>query len=88
MDIKKELKEKLPEKAVKSPEFNTLLKLVKDEGIGSAAELREYLEENIGKINEWLEENRTAGTITDERREKVRELEFLELIKEKVMKHL
>lgn len=88
MDIKKELKEKLPEKAVKSPEFNTLLKLVEGEGIGSAAELREYLEENISKTNEWLKENRTAGTISDERREKVRRLEFLKLIKEKVMKYL
>jgi len=88
MPIKDILRKKLPSDVKESPEFNVLLKLIEKKKISSIAGLGDYLESEIKKTRKWLAENRVAGTISDERREKVRELEFLEIIKSKVMKYL
>lgn len=88
MNIKDTLRKKLPAEVKESPEFHTLLSIIEEEGINSIVGLGEYLDKKIKEAREWLDENRTSGTISDKRREKVRELEFLETIKREVMKYL
>lgn len=88
MAFKDELNKRLPKELKESPEFNILLSLVSKEDIGSPAELDAYLDSKIKKLREWLDKNKTAGTISDERRKKTHGLEFFETIKREVMRYL
>lgn len=88
MNIKDTLRKKLPAEVKESPEFHTLLSIIEKEGINSIVGLGGHLDKKIKEAREWLDENKTYGTISDKRREKVRELEFLETIKREVMKYL
>lgn len=88
MELKESLKEKLPKNLKESPEFNVLISLISSEDIESAAELDAYLKKEAEKTRKWLDENKTRGTISGERRKKVRWLEFLETVKKEVTRYL
>lgn len=85
MEIKEQLKKNLPDEIKKSPEFRILLRMISDKNLESIEKLSKYIDAEIKEINMWLEENRTAGTITGMRREKARKLRFLKAVRENVL---
>jgi predicted transcriptional regulator len=88
MPIKDIFREKLPREVKESPEFNSLLSLISREEIKSIAELNVYLDKEIKAVRDWLSSNKGPGTMSRLRREKVKKLEFLEIIKREVMRYL
>ena len=89
MALKETLNQKIPRDLQQTPEYNILLNLIKKEKITSVEGLRHYLAAEIKKYKQCLKECNAAGSTTNRKRGKeAHTIEFLELIKQKIVPHL
>jgi hypothetical protein len=91
MAFKDEIKEKIPGDIQNMPEFKVFLAIVKKEDIKSTDSLRMYLDTNIAKMKAEFKDNCKAcscGTMSRNTKELTKHLEFLQLIKDKILKYL
>ncbi|MBW2973122.1 hypothetical protein KY346_01880 [Candidatus Woesearchaeota archaeon] len=90
MAFKEVIKKKVPGYVQATPEFNVFLALVKKENIKGPASLRTYLDANIKKIKTDIKEMNKAnkeGTMTRRLRPMTKKLDFLMLVKNKILKY-
>lgn len=89
MSFKETLATKIPTDFQTTPEYKLLLNLLKKENIKSAEELRHYLSAEIQKNKECLGTCNEAGSTSNRKRVKeAHTLEFLLLIKNKILKYV
>ena len=91
MTFKDNIKKKVPDYFQSTPEFNVFLALIKREDIRGRTSLSTYLDANIKKLKKEIKEMNTAnkeGTMTRRVRPAIKELDFLILIKNKILKYL
>ena len=91
MALKEELREKLPEEILLTPEYSILSGMIKKEKISSIAGLKRYIEREIRKTDESLRQKKRmqrGGTMTRWLRRDAARLDFLKLIKKRVLRYL
>ena len=77
-NFKKMLNGKLPKDKIQS---GMILSIVKNEKIKDAQQLLSYLHNQELLCREWLAKNKTASTMNDRRREYVRKLEDIKIMR-------
>ena len=84
-----ELKERVPEQLQFTPEFNTMLQLIKDKGFRQKAAFQMFLDTEMKESRDWLEKSKSQpATLSRERRMRTRKLKFFSLIKQKFLTYL
>ena len=82
------LKKNVPEDIRQTPEFKTLRALLKSENIRSAVGLRSYISAEIKRCQEDLKKLRNGSTKNRLRVRCAKKLDFLKIIKNKVLRYL
>jgi hypothetical protein len=78
MSLKRELLDKAPNSVKDEPHFNALLDHIKQHDIGSKDHLKKFLEQEIGILERWLEDNKNRSeTAVKSVRDKVVQLDVL-----------
>ena len=62
MSLKKVLLEKVPNGLQEEPHFHALLDHIKHHNIETKEHLHDFLKNEIGSVENWLEENKNSGT--------------------------
>jgi len=88
MAFKDTLKKKVPEDIQYTPEFKTLLALIRKEDIKSAIGLRSYVTNEIKRCQEQLKSLRNGSTKNRHRVLCAKKIDFLKIIKTKVLRYL
>ena len=91
MALKEILREKLPEDILLTSEYKVLSSLITKEKIATISGLKDYVDNEIRKINEWMRQNtkgQREGTMTRWIRQYTKKLDFLMLVKSKVLSYL
>ncbi len=91
MAFKDTIKKKVPAYMQDTPEFKVFLALVKKEGIKGPASLRAYLDTNIAKLKADFKEKKKAnknGSMNRRLRPIAKNLDFLKLVKLKILRYL
>jgi len=91
MAFKDNIKKKVPSYMQGTPEFKVFLALVKKEDIRGPASLKAYLDTNIAKLKADFKEKKKAnrnGSMNRRLRPIAKKLDFLKLIKQKILRYL
>ncbi len=91
MAFKNTIKKKIPAYMQGTPEFKVFLALIKKEDIKGPASLRAYLDTSIAKLKADFKEKKKAnknGSMNRRLRPIAKNLDFLKLIKQKIVKYL
>ncbi|OYT31690.1 hypothetical protein B6U93_03150 [Candidatus Woesearchaeota archaeon ex4484_78] len=93
MSIKEQVKEKIPERLQKYPEFGLFLKWIEEnkEDIKNTEELKEVLEGQINEDQDFLNKEskaQTQGTDTRQIRPTAKEIDLLKKFKKLFLEHL
>ena len=91
MQLKAELDEKLPLDIKLTPEFKSLLALIKKQNLQSVTDLKSYIEKELEKEGAWLKENKkhsVEGTLNRLISQHARHYDFLKLIRDKIFPYL
>lgn len=91
MAFKDNIKKKVPAYMQGTPEFKVFLALVKKEDIRGSASLRVYLDTNIEKLKADFKEKKKAnrnGSMNRRLRPIAKNLDFLKLVKLKILRYL
>jgi len=91
MTLKKELREKVPEKVVHTPEYNAFLSMIKQKKISTTDALKKHVNSEIEKCAEWRkknDKNSQQGTMNRWKIHYSKKQDFYQLIKRKVLKYL
>ena len=91
MSYKDILKKKIPEDIQFTPEFKTLLAIVKRKDIKSAISLRTHVKSEIKSCRDWIKKNQKQSRQGTMRRHLKRyndKLDFYELINKKILGYI
>jgi len=78
MSLKQELLEKVPTNLKEDHYFYALLDHIKEKSIETKVHLRDFLQQEIGLVEKWMEENKHSGsTKTKTKRDKANHLNVL-----------
>lgn len=89
--LKEELKKKIPEKYRLTPEFNILLKIIKEQKLDTKDKLKKYIADEIKTNQEWLDVRKKAnseGTMNRWMIQRARKIEFYKTLKNKILQLL
>ena len=89
MALKENLKKKIPKKYQETPEFNILLKIIKQKKLDTAGKLREYINREITVDQEWLNERKrmnTDGTMNRWMVKRAKRIDFFKTLRNKILK--
>lgn len=89
MTFKEELRKKIPADIQATPEWTVFCALCKQEKIESVHALEHYLEREIASVKqEFAGEQKTPSTLTRRRRSHAKQLDFLQLVRKKILPYL
>ena len=91
MAFKDVVNKKVPDYVKGTPEFKVFRALIKKEDIRGPASLAKYLDTNITKLKtdiKLLSKSNREGTNTRRLRPMTKKLDFLKLVKTKILKYL
>ncbi len=91
MNFKDILKKKVPEDMQFTPEFKTLLAIVKRKDIKGSASLRTHVKSEIKSCRDWIKKNQKQsrqGTMRRHLKRKNDKLDFYELINKKILGYI
>ncbi len=86
--LKEELKKKIPKKYQETPEFNILLKIIKQNKLTDVPEFRLYLNKQIREDQDWLnsrEKMNKDGTMNRWLTKRAKRLDFYKTLKRKIL---
>lgn len=85
------LKKKIPEDIQFTPEFKTLLAIIKQKNIKDSASLRTHIKAEIKSCQDWIKKNQKQskeGTMNRHLKKYSNKLDFYELVNKKVLRYL
>ena len=88
MGFKEDLKNKIPIKYQYTPEFNILLKIIKQNKINTPDKLKKYINKQIKEDQAWLKERQKTsveGTMNRWLVRRAKRLDFCKVIKKKIL---
>ena len=88
MGFKEDLKNKIPAKYQFTPEFNILLKIIKQKKIDTPDKLKKYINKQIKEDQAWINERKkysVEGTMSRWMIGRTRRLDFCKVIKKKIL---
>ena len=88
MGFKEDLKNKIPIKYKYTPEFNILLKIIKQNKINTPDKLKKYINKQIKEDQAWLKERQKTsveGTMNRWLVRRAKRLDFCKVIKKKIL---
>lgn len=91
MAFKEDLKKKIPEDIQFTPEFKTLLAVIKQKNIKDCSGLRAHVQAEIKSCRDWIKENKRQskeGTMNRHLKKHADLLDFYELINKKILRYL
>ena len=91
MAFKDIVKKKIPARYRSTPEFNVFLSMLRKRNIKNKDQLNNYLAKEIKRCNDWFKKNKKnskEGTMRRWLAYYTKKLDFLKLIKNKVLKYL
>ncbi len=86
--LKDELKKKIPKKYQETPEFNILLKIIKQKKIKTSEKLKEYTNKQIAEDQNWLksrEKMNKDGTMNRWLVQRAKRIDFYKTLRKKIM---
>ncbi|RLE47940.1 hypothetical protein DRJ25_01155 [Candidatus Woesearchaeota archaeon] len=91
INLREELKKKVLEKYRQTPEYNILLKIIKQKKISTTEKLKKYVQKQIKEDQEWLEtreKNNKDGTMNRWLVRRAKRLDLFKTLDKKILKLL